>query len=81
MKTPKEKEYEAIKLAVDAGADPAYWHSRTPQERIWAVELMRQRAYGYDENSVPKLQRVIEFAQLKRYNTPDDLESLPEEQS
>ena len=68
MKTSKDKEFEAIKLAVEThGSDPRYWRSRTPQERIWAVELMRQRAYGYDEHSVPKLQRVIEFATLKHY--------------
>ena len=79
------EDFKAIKLAVETGADRAYWHSRTPQERIVALELMRQRAYGYNEHSVPKLQRVIEFATLKHYeprsreteNSPD----LPREQS
>jgi hypothetical protein len=72
MKTKKER-IEEIKLAADSGiTDRAFWHSRTPEERLWAMELMRQRAYGYDESSVPKLQRVIEFATLKRYKTPDD---------
>ena len=72
MKT-KEERIEEIKLAVESGiSDREFWHSRTPEERLWATKLMRQRAYGYDENSVPKLQRVIEFATLKRYDTPDD---------
>ena len=25
-----------------------YWHSKTPQERLAAAELMRQINYGYD---------------------------------
>ncbi len=58
--------FEAIKLAVETGVtDRAFWHSRTPDERIAAMELMRQRAYGYDEHSMPRLQRVIEIATLK----------------
>ena len=77
--------FEAIKLAVETGADAAFWRSRTPQERIWALELMRQRAYGYDEHSVPKLQRVIEFATRRHYETlPAEAEKstdLSEEQS
>lgn len=68
MKESDETKLEAIKLAVETGVtDREYWHSRTPQERIWAVELMRRRAYGYDENSIPKIQKVIEFATLKHY--------------
>jgi hypothetical protein len=68
MKMSKEEQSKAIRLAVEIhGSDPTYWRSRSPQERMWAVELMRQRAYGYDENSVPKFQRVIEFATLKHY--------------
>jgi hypothetical protein len=43
---------------------PAYWHSRTPEERLQALELMRQRAYGYDPVTV-RLQRVIEIVKLK----------------
>jgi hypothetical protein len=45
-------------------ADRAYWHSRTPAERLIAVELMRQSAYGYDP-ATARLQRVFEVTQLK----------------
>jgi len=45
-------------------ADRAYWHSRTPAERLIAVELMRQSVYGYDP-ATARLQRVFEVAQLK----------------
>jgi hypothetical protein len=86
MKTSKQKEYEAIKLAVEThGSDPAYWRSRTPQERMWAVELTRQRTFGYDEHSVPKFQRVFEVVNLKHYEPrPSEAENstdLPTEPS
>ena len=40
-----------------------YWHSKTPYERLAAVELMRQINYGYDPTTT-RLQRVLEVAQL-----------------
>ena len=40
-----------------------YWHSKTPHERLEAVELMRQINYGYDPTTI-RLQRVFEVAQL-----------------
>ena len=46
-------------------ADKAYWHSKTPQERLEALELMRQINYGYDPNT-ERLQRVLEIAELTR---------------
>jgi hypothetical protein len=36
----------------------AYWLSRTPTERLAALELMRQVIYGYDPSST-RLQRVL----------------------
>lgn len=44
------KEYLEVKKMIEEAkaAGPRYWHSRTPQERLWALELMRQEAYGYD---------------------------------
>ena len=44
-------------------ADKAYWHSKTPQERMAALELMRQINYGYDPTT-ERLQRVLEIAEL-----------------
>ena len=43
--------------------DKEYWHAKTPQERLEAVELMRQINYGYDPTTI-RLQRVLEVAQL-----------------
>ena len=40
-------------------ADKTYWHSKTPQERLEALELMRQINYGYNPTT-ERLQRVLE---------------------
>lgn len=40
----------------------SYWLSRTPYERLEAVELMRQIIYGYDPSAI-RLQRVLEVTQ------------------
>ena len=42
--------------------EKAYWLSKSPYERLKAVELMRQIVYGYDP-STTRLQRVFEVAQ------------------
>lgn len=46
-------------------ADRAYWHSKDPLERLEALELMRQSAYGYDDPTASRLERVLEVARLK----------------
>ena len=43
--------------------EKAYWHTKTPHERLEAVELMRQINYGYDPTTT-RLQRVLEVTQL-----------------
>lgn len=48
----------------EQGDDRKYWFARTPQERLAAVEIMRQISYGYDPTTA-RIQRVLEFAQLK----------------
>ena len=47
----------------DESDEKAYWMSRTPHERLEAMELMRQINYGYDP-ATDRLQRVLEVAQL-----------------
>lgn len=50
----------------EAEADEkAYWHSRTPEERLVSLELMRQSAFGYDDPTTRKLQRVLEVDERK----------------
>jgi hypothetical protein len=48
----------------DPSDDKAYWLSKTPQEKLEAVELMRQILYGYDPDTL-RIQKVIEVVQLK----------------
>jgi hypothetical protein len=61
MKTSEEEQFERIRLAVDADTGaPDYWHSFTPQERIWAL------GHGYDSESPPSIQKVIEFLTLEQ---------------
>ena len=73
--TIDEADFEAIKLAVESGVtDSAFWLSRTADERFVAIELMLQRAYGYDAQSVPKFQRVFEVIRRERNYLPPDQE-------
>jgi hypothetical protein len=43
----------------------AYWQSKTPYERLQAIEMTRQVIYGY-EPSTTRLQRFFEVVELKR---------------
>jgi|GEM_PF-355943 len=45
--------------------DKAYWLSKTPGERLEALEIMRQTVYGYDPDTT-RLQRLFEIAQRSR---------------
>jgi hypothetical protein len=42
--------------------EKAYWLSKTPQERIYALEYMRQMLYGYDP-ATERLQRVYSIVE------------------
>jgi hypothetical protein len=44
-------------------ADRQYWRSRTPDERLAALELSRQIAYGYDPTA-RGLSRFFEVAEF-----------------
>jgi len=41
--------------------DRAYWRNASQAERLLALELMRQSAYGYSDPATPRLQRVLEI--------------------
>ena len=47
----------------EPGNDLEYWLSKTPGERLEAVEFLRQMMYGYDP-ATGRLQRVFEIADL-----------------
>jgi hypothetical protein len=43
--------------------DRKFWKSKTPGERLAALELLRQIHYGYDP-ATTRLQRVLEVIEL-----------------
>ena len=48
----------------DEGNDKEYWLSKTPAERLQAMELMRQINYGYNPVT-DRVQRVFKIIDLK----------------
>jgi hypothetical protein len=55
----------AIKVtSIKESDDNEYWQSRPPEERLVALELLRQIAYGYEPNTV-RVQRVVEIDEPK----------------
>ncbi len=53
----------SVTLLFDKSDDRAYWLSKTPQERLAALELMRQINYGYDPTTA-RLERVLEIVEF-----------------
>ena len=48
----------------ESNGETEYWLSKTPEERIIAVEFLRQLMYDYDP-ATERLQRVFETAEFK----------------
>ena len=53
--------FSVVSLDEQETDEKRYWHSKTPHERLEAVEMTRQILYGYDPASI-RLQRVLEVA-------------------
>ncbi|MFQ6114153.1 MAG: hypothetical protein ACE5NG_08695 [bacterium] len=68
MKT-KNSPYKMDKTAfsvtslLDESDEKEHWISKTPHQRLEALELMRQTIYGYDPVTT-RLQRFFEVAEL-----------------
>jgi hypothetical protein len=54
----------SIVSLTDESDEKEYWQTRTPQERLGTVEMLRQLNYGYDPTTA-RLQRVLTVAELK----------------
>ena len=54
--------FSVISLDEQDEEEKRYWHSKTPQERLAAAELMRQINYDYDPVS-DRIQRVIDVVE------------------
>ncbi len=48
----------------DNSEERRYWHSRTPHERLIAVEIMRRIVYG-DERCAAPIQKVLKITPLE----------------
>ncbi len=48
-----------------------YWWSRTPTERLIALEYVRQRAWGYNDDTRPRFSRSPELLQLQQREMTD----------
>ena len=57
------KEFSVISIN-DKSGDLEYWLSKTPAERMEALEYLRQMIYGYEPNT-HGLQRFFEVDELK----------------
>jgi hypothetical protein len=49
----------------DGATEKEFWLSKTPLERLQALEILRQINYGYDP-STARLQRVLEVVERQR---------------
>ena len=54
--------FSIVSLEKNDLEEKAYWLSKTPFERLDALETMRQIIYGYDPTTT-RLQRVFEVTQ------------------
>ena len=54
--------FSVVSLDEQDDDEKRYWRSKTPHQRLEAVELTRQLLYGYDPATC-RLQRVFEVAQ------------------
>ena len=50
-----------VKTSLTENDEIAYWHSKTPEERLEGLEINRKLVYGYGNNP-PRLQRFLEVA-------------------
>ena len=58
-----DKQTLTVTSLFEESDEKEYWLSKTPQERLEALELMRQINYGYNPIT-DRLQRVLEVAEL-----------------
>ena len=57
------KDVYTVASLTDASDEKEFWRTKTPQQRLEALENLRRIVYG-DVQSTARLQRVLEIAQL-----------------
>ncbi|MDP3580837.1 MAG: hypothetical protein Q8S39_02810 [Ignavibacteria bacterium] len=61
-----EKVVRKISLKDKRNYDLEYWLSKTPEERIAAVEFLRKQTYETEDGSTPRLQRIVKVVKRKQ---------------
>ena len=61
----KDKTAFTIASLTDESDQREYWKSKSPLERLQAIEFTRQIYYGYDP-STARLQRILSVSELQR---------------
>lgn len=62
---PLDRTAFSIVPLAEADNDMQYWLSKSPAERLAAIEINRRMVYGYDR-ATSRLQRVLEVTELER---------------
>ena len=57
-----DKSAFSVASLTDESDAKEYWHSRSPQERLEALERLRRSVYGHTQ-STARLQRLLEVTQ------------------
>ncbi|KAF0143116.1 MAG: hypothetical protein Q8L04_07705 [Ignavibacteria bacterium] len=61
-----EKVVRKISLKDKRNYDLEYWLSKTPEERIAAIEFLRKQTYETKDGSSPRLQRTVKVIKRKQ---------------
>ncbi len=59
MNSRLDKSYFKKQTFEEADNNVSFWRSRTPEERLEAAYILSLRAYGYDPDNPPKMDKTI----------------------
>ena len=65
-KKSSKKEYRILKLKDSDDVDSEYWASKTPEERITAMEVLRRQWYVIYNERPKRLQRVFRITPRRK---------------
>ncbi len=69
LKNRIDKSSFSVSSLFDSSDEKEYWQSKSALERLEAVEILRQRVYGYNPFTT-RLQRVLSITKLTKTRKP-----------
>ena len=69
LKNRIDKNSFSVSSLLDSSDEKEYWQSKSSSERLEAVEILRQRVYGYNPFTT-RLQRVFSIVKLTKTKKP-----------